>query len=130
MRAGAAAVVAVAVVPSTFARAGGPDALATAPSADVTIVDDTNFLTVTVPAEWAEHNTVSGLHDDGSDRPQISAAPNLQQFFETFDGSGLYVVAGPSTTDPATVLALNDWSGVCSDGGVVAYDDGRFVGLQ
>jgi hypothetical protein len=111
MRAGTAAVVAVAVVPSMFASSEGLDALATtssSPSAGVTIVDDTNFLTVTVPADWDEHNTFSGLHDDGSDRPQISAAPNLQQFFETFDGSGLYVVAGPSTTEPATVLAL--WS--------------------
>ncbi len=101
-----------------------------AASAGVTIVDDTNFLTVTVPVDWDEQQTFSGWHDDGSDRPQIAAAPNLQQFFETFTGSGLYIVAGPPTTEPAVVLAENDWTGVCSDGGVTPYDDGRFIGQQ
>ena len=101
-----------------------------APSAGVTIVDDTNFLTVTVPDDWDEHETFSSFRDDGSDRPQISAAPSLQQFFETFTGSGLYIVALPPTTDPAVVLAQNDWTGICTDGGITAYDDGRFIGQQ
>jgi hypothetical protein len=101
-----------------------------APSAGVTIVDDTDFLTVTVPVDWDEHETFSSMRDDGSDRPQISAAPSLQQFFETFTGSGLYIVAIPPTTDPAVVLAQNDWTGICSDGGITAYDDGRFIGQQ
>jgi hypothetical protein len=98
------------------------------PSAGVRVVDDTDFLTVTVPVDWDEHETVSSRRDDGSDRPQITAAPSLEQFFETVTGPGLYVVALPPTTDPAVVLAQNDWTGICSDGGVMPYDDGRFVG--
>ena len=99
-----------------------------APSAGVTIVDDTNLLTVTVPADWDEHETFSSMRDDGSARPQIAAAPSLQQFYETFDGSGLYIVAVPPSTDPAAVLALNEWTGICSDGGITAFDNGRFIG--
>ena len=102
----------------------------TTPSTGVTIVDDTVFLTVTVPVDWDEQDTFSSSRDDGSPRPQISAAPDLQQYFETYTGSGLWVVAMPSTTDPADLLAQNNFSGVCSSNGVMPYDDGRFVGQQ
>ena len=102
-----------------------------APLAGVTIVDDTNFLTVTVPVDWNEQQTLSGSRDDGSPRrPQISAAPSLQQYFDTFDASGMFVIAMPATTDPAVLLAQFSFTGVCSNGGITPYNDGRFAGQQ
>jgi hypothetical protein len=127
-------VVLIAAPASLFAGPGAA-ALVTSktsagPSGGVTIVDDTNLLTVTVPVDWSDQDTQSGRRDDGSARPQITAAPNIEQFYESFNSSGLYLTAMPATTDPAVVLAQHDYTGVCSDGGIVPYDDGRFTGQQ
>jgi hypothetical protein len=98
--------------------------------AGVTLVDATSLLTVTVPADWAEHNIQGGLHDDGSRRAEINAAPNLQQYYDTFTSTGMYMLAVPAATDPAALLAWFSNSNVCTNGGVTPYNDGRFVGQQ
>ena len=63
-------------------------------------------------------------------RATITAAPNLQQFYDTWDGPGTRVIALPPTTDLAAMLHRFAYPGTCTDGGVTPYDDGRFVGQQ
>jgi hypothetical protein len=98
--------------------------------AGIALVDDTNFLTVTVPADWSDQFTAPGLRDDGSERAEITAATNLQQFWDGLTSSGTYVLAVPPTTEPAALLARFSFSNFCTNVGVTPFDDNRFVGLQ
>ena len=41
---------------------------------------------------------------------------------------GVFLVAFPGPTLPATVVTNRDWSGSCTDGGRTPFNDGRFVG--
>ena len=75
------------------------------PTVGTPLVDETNFLTITVPADWTDQNLDFSRHDDGSPRATITAAPNLQQFYDTWDGPGTHVIALPPTTDLAAMLA-------------------------
>jgi hypothetical protein len=100
----------------------------TSPVAGTRLVDDTDFLTVTVPTDWTDQNLHASRHDDGSPRATITAAPNLDQFSNTFDAPGTHVVALPPTTDLAAMLRRFAYPGSCTDGGTTPYDDGRFVG--
>ncbi len=100
------------------------------PTVGTRLVDETNFLTVTVPADWTDQNLGFSRHDDGSPRATITAAPNLQQFYDTWDGPGTHVIALPPTTDLAAMLQRFAYPGACTDGGITPYDDGRFVGQQ
>ena len=119
-----------AVVPSTSQAKPVATTTTVATLAGVTIVDDASFLSVTVPVDWTDQDTLSGKRDDGGVRPQIAAAPNLQRFFESFNSSGLYLLAMPATTEPAILLAQHNFTGACSDSGITPYDDGRFTGQQ
>jgi hypothetical protein len=92
------------------------------------VVDNTNFLTVTVPADWDDQSGASGLRDDGSDRPTITAAPDITQFLRSFEGSGVRVQALPATTEPAALLQRFAYPRSCTDAGITPFDDGRFTG--
>ena len=100
------------------------------PTVGTPLVDETNFLTITVPADWTDQNLGFSRHDDGSPRATITAAPNLQQFYDTWDGPGTHAIALPPTTDLAAMLQRFAYPGACTDGGITPYDDGRFVGQQ
>ena len=95
----------------------------------ITLVDVTNFLTVTVPADWADHDVRADRRDDGSPWATIRAAPNLQQFHQS-GSAGMTLFALPATTDPAAVLTWFSYSDLCTDGGIRPFNDGRFVGQQ
>ena len=47
------------------------------PAVGVRLVDATNFLTVTVPADWIDQDLDPSTRDDGGDRPSIVASPDL-----------------------------------------------------
>ena len=81
------------------------------PAIGVQLVDETNFLTVTVPADWIDQNISNSRHDDGSERATITAAPDIDQFYDTWEGSGTHLLALPSTTEPADVLASSPTPG-------------------
>ena len=115
----------VTTVPSSTAP--GPTTTAI-PSIGVRLVDDTNFLTVTVPADWTDQELDFSRRDDGGERASLVASPNLQQYRDSFEGSGVYMVALPATTELAALLARFDFPNSCTDGGIVPVDDGRFVG--
>jgi hypothetical protein len=100
------------------------------PSIGVRIVDETNFLTVTVPANWSDQSGASGRRDDGSDRPTMTAAPDIPQFLGSFDGPGVRVQALPATTDPAALLQRYAYPRSCTDAGITPFDDGRFSGQR
>ena len=61
------------------------------PAVGVRLVDSTNFLTVTVPADWIDQDLDPSTRDDGGDRPSIVASPDLAQYYDSFDGSGVYL---------------------------------------
>jgi hypothetical protein len=100
------------------------------PSIGVRVVDETNFLTVTVPANWSDQSGASGRRDDGSDRPTITAAPDIPQFLGSFEGPGVRVQALPATTDPAALLQRYAYPRSCTDAGITPVDDGRFSGQR
>ena len=95
--------------------------------AEVTLVDATNFLTVAIPADWADRDVAPDLRDDGSERATIHAAPNLEQFYDP-GSAGMYMMALPAATDPTAILAWFDLSGFCSDGGLRPYNVGHSSG--
>ncbi len=98
------------------------------PAIGVRVVDNTNFLTVTVPADWDDQSGDSGRRDDGSDRPTITAAPDIAQFLGSFEGPGVRVQALPASTDPAALLQRFAYPRSCTDAGITPFDDGRFTG--
>ncbi len=100
------------------------------PAIGARIVDETNFLTVTVPADWTDRNISNSRHDDGSERATITAAPDIEQYYETWEGSGTHLLALPPTTEPAAVLNQFAYPGACADGGITPVDDGRFTGQR
>ena len=100
------------------------------PAIGIRLVDETNFLTVTVPADWTDQNLANSRHDDGSERATITAAPDIQQYFETWEGSGTHLLALPPTTDPAVVLNQFAYPGACTDEGITLYSDSRFTGQR
>jgi hypothetical protein len=53
------------------------------------LVDDTGLLAVAVPETWTEVVTAPTANDDGTPRPFIAAAPNIQSFLTTFDTPGM-----------------------------------------
>jgi hypothetical protein len=93
------------------------------------LVDQTGFLTVRVPSDWTDQSLYPSRHDDGSPRATIIAAPNRDMFTNTLVGSGTYIVALPPTTDVAALLQRSAFPTECTEGGgIMPYDDGRFVG--
>jgi hypothetical protein len=96
----------------------------------VRLVDSTGFLTVTVPGDWVDQNLSRSRRDDGSARATITAAPSIDDYYSSWEGSGTYVVALPATTDPAVLLDRFGFPNTCTDGGATPYDDGRLAGQQ
>jgi hypothetical protein len=100
------------------------------PAIGVRVVDETNFLTVTVPADWTDRDISNSRHDDGSERARITASPDIQQYYETWEGSGTHLLALPPTTEPTAVLNRFAYPGACTDGGITPVDDGRLTGQR
>lgn len=96
----------------------------------ITITDNTGMLTITVPADWVEVDARSGVRDDGSQRPTVSASPSLDQWTTGWTAPGAYVTALAPTADPTTLLSAYTFTNACTEGAVEPYNDGRFVGLR
>jgi hypothetical protein len=113
-------------VPTTGAVA--VPTIAPAASGNRTVIDDTGLLTVTVPGDWVEDDLRPGLRNDGGARPSLTVTPNIDAYDSGWDTPGVFFVAFPVSTAPATVVTNRDWSGSCTDGGRTPFNDGRFVG--
>ena len=92
----------------------------------VTLVDDTETITVAVPGSWADVDTA--LFDGFV--PQIEAAPDRHAYIETFDVPGVTFRAVSFTPDTETLTLNFGIVSGCASEEVAAYDDGVFVGTQ
>jgi hypothetical protein len=105
-----------------------PVPVTTAATGPRTVVDNTGLLTVTVPADWVDEDLRPGSRNDGGERPSLTVSPNIEAYDSGWDTPGVFVVAFPATTLPATAVTNRDWSGSCTDGGRTPFNDGRYVG--
>ncbi|WP_116999897.1 hypothetical protein [Desertimonas flava] len=96
----------------------------------ITVTDNTGTLNITVPTDWVDVDARSGIRDDGSQRPTVSASPDLDAWTSTWTVPGTYAtVLGPNA-DPATLLSAYTFTNACTEGAVEQYNDGRLVGLR
>lgn len=90
----------------------------------VSIVDDTNRLTVAVPPAWSDVSTTRG------DGPTIMAGPDLAAL-RAGDPTAAGMVAMVTNFEPATEAAVEFrslGSEVCTSQGIQPYDDGTLSG--
>jgi serine protease Do len=96
-------------------------------SAYEAITDDTNRITMEVPVEWTDRDTAPA-NLDGVEVPFIEAAPDQQQFRDTFDVPGIQFSALPATTTVDAALTQFSFAESCTDGGFEDYSDAVFTG--
>jgi serine protease Do len=93
------------------------------------IVDDTGSIIIEVPAEWSDIDPAPATDDAGAPIPYILAATDRQVWTDSFDAPGvLFVKLGPTADIPSTLLEYGDFSGACTDLGLVDYSDPVFTG--
>ena len=102
----------------------------------VLLTDDTGALQVEVPTEWSDVDTFAPFLDaDGNeDGTGIAAAPNLEDFTNTWGTPGVQIAAWAMSGrdfDPAEMLDVNRHSflDACTEGERQDYDDGLYTGL-
>jgi hypothetical protein len=125
-----ALLIATFAVPTGVATAGDtPSGDRSAVPADfVTLTDDTNALTISVPSAWSDVDTAPGTNDDGTVMPWISAAPDYTAFIETFDVPGALFIGVTYTTDLQSWITRIGQPQSCQMSSSEGYDDGAFVG--
>jgi len=95
----------------------------------MTINDDSGVLSVEVPSAWAETNGSAWTDNDVEIGPAVSAAPDLDGFFNTWETPGMFFGASNQLND--TVDSLLDgfsYSDSCSYGGRFDYEDPLYTG--
>jgi len=78
----------------------------------VTVTDDSDTISITVPAAWSEVSGSGWVVDGREQGPAIVAAPNVDDWYSTWGTPGVFV--GVSTTDFAP--EMGDFSDVCAMG--------------
>ena len=111
-------------VPTT---ASGPTTL---PATSVVIVDDTRRIQVSVPATWTDRQTAPQMADDGSDRPKISASPDIDAMNSGWVTPGVWFGVVPAPADPSAWLTAYSFSDQCSRGPSEPFDNGTFAGTK
>jgi serine protease Do len=109
---------------------GGQTDLAAGESYDdyVTLIDDTNTISVDVPAAWTDTDLVPA-DVDGVPIPWIQASPDIDEFDTSYRVPGMVFAALPTTRSTTELLAeFAPTAGECVDEGVEPYSDSRFVG--
>ncbi len=102
------------------------DAAATTYDSYTTIIDDTGALTIDLPTVWTSLDTAPVTLDDGTVLPQITGAPDLASYNQTWDTPGIFF----SVVQSADIqLALSTFAPTeCVDGGQFEYQDAAFLG--
>lgn len=102
------------------------DGTSEAPYTYTTVSDDQGLISVSIPTEWAEVNGTPNPEFG----PSIWAAPNIQQWQDTWDVPGIIVESSADFTsaDIPNLLATRDFSEACEDLGAEPYDDGLYAG--
>lgn len=95
----------------------------------VTVSDDSNFLTVDVPAAWTDVDGTAGLFG-----PDVTASTDVQAFFQTYDVSGLEFQATDIQTNQAPDQVLDAVSqgqaSQCTSLGRQPYSDPLYSGVS
>jgi hypothetical protein len=112
------------VTPST---ASGPS---TVPAGSIRLVDDTRRIQVTVPSSWTDRETAPQMADDGSDRPKITASPDIAAMNAGWSTPGVWFGVVPGPADPAAWLRSYAFSSQCSRGPSEPFDNGKFAGTK
>lgn len=113
-------------VSSATSSTTGPTATTTSPAATFdpgrfgVVSDDSGTLSIEVPIEWGDMSGSGWVVDGRQIGPAVTAAPDLDAWYSSWDTPGVFV--GVSTTDfsPQT----GDFSGICTTGKV----DERSIG--
>lgn len=92
------------------------------------LVDDTGVVTVAVPATWTEVDTVPDVYDDGTPRPYIEVATNIQTFRDTFDAPGVLLVVDPYVADSASEVDRLGITGGCDNEVIEPFTNGVLTG--
>jgi len=98
------------------------------PPGYVQLVDDTGVLTVAVPGTWTEVDTVPDVYDDGTPRPYIEVATNIQTFRDTFDAPGVLLVVDPYVADSASEVDRLGITGGCDNEVIEPFTNGVLSG--
>jgi hypothetical protein len=98
------------------------------PPGYVTLIDDTNRISIMVPPTWTDIQTGS-VDVAGTPAPHISASPNVQSFIDTFDTPGVRYIAFPYAADPSTLVAQYGLQTGCASITTQPYDAIGFVGV-
>jgi len=118
----------IAAGPISTVRPADPTLVSAAVPADaIRVVDDTGRYALSVPATWADTTTFADGNDDGSNRPSIDAAPDMDAYIDRWDAAGLSSVLLPYV-DPAIYLN-NRTYGTCTDGGLQPIATATHSGL-
>jgi serine protease Do len=98
-----------------------------------TVQDDNRVIQVNIPNEWGEVDGSTWEVDGQPLGVQITAAPNLQRFNETYDEPGMIFIASRAVAQEYNendLLALFDLSGDCTKtDSRQPYDDGLYTGV-
>jgi hypothetical protein len=107
--------------------ASGPS---TVPAGTIQVVDDTRRIQVMVPSSWTDRETAPQMADDGSDRPKITASPDIAAMNAGWSTPGVWFGVVPGPADPAAWLRSYAFSSQCSRGPSEPFDNGTFAGTK
>jgi hypothetical protein len=96
-------------------------------------VDDTNSILVEVPDYWTDFDGSEWILDDEAIGVAISAAPNLQDFYDYYDADGLFFGASDTFAQWGGYVQFLDiyseeYQSGCDFDGRFDYDDGLYRG--
>ncbi len=95
----------------------------------VEITDDSGAITVTVPAEWSDVLGAQWDLDGTLVGPAVSAAPSLDEFFNTWGTPGVFIAASDQLPfSRSELLDREDFSASCEFVDRLDYDDGLYTG--
>lgn len=94
------------------------------------ISDDAGVLTVEVPNEWGDVDGSAWVVDNEEIGWSVTAAPNLDDFYSTWTGSGMFFGASVQLADFSQdeLLDFFDYSDSCTYGGRDVYEDDLYTG--
>ena len=97
------------------------------------VTDDHGAIEVEIPSAWSDFNGGAWTRDDQIIGAAISAAPNLDDFWNTWSTAGIWFSASEELApyyDAAGFLdSLDDWSDSCVYEGRFDYEDNAYTGM-
>jgi serine protease Do len=97
-----------------------------------TVTDDTETISVRVPVDWDDLNGASWAEDGETIGVSVSAAPDLDGYYETWTTPGMFYGATATQAalyDAAEFLGQWDYSSSCAEVERFDYDDPVFSGV-